>query len=484
MNRGTQTGLLRRTAILLVMLLLSLAMIGPALADISVGQMNLNFSGAPFEVHSDSNGNLWVSDYLAGEVWRVNAAGTSYTIYDMSSLNYSPGDAQLDSAGKVWFVDGTILRQMDATTGAISYWDIGTTTLGGLAIQSSNLIWMADSGSNLLYLANFITGKSCTYSLPDWADINPYPVIAGNYLWLADDLNDRLLRLDLTTPGWTYYPLPVGSSVVGIYAETGGTTWYTDKGQTELGRLNTSLNQLTRYPLPTGTDPHLVASAYGVVWYTEQSPPSLVMLDPAQNPATPVSVTPGTATTTASCRNLPHTDTAAATLSTGTPSWPYTDLTTSYNANGWIVYSLSAGSQPHGLAITDFGYAVDPINSVLIRFPPHGPTPVSLYDFAAASLPHAIQLSWRTSQEEDLLGFNLYRADSPDGLKQKLNPELIQAITPGQMQGNPYRYVDASPVTGQTYYYWVEWVGKGSTDSFGPVAVLLPHYLWLPGVHR
>jgi hypothetical protein len=109
------------------------------------------------------------------------------------------------------------------------------------------------------------------------------------------------------------------------------------------------------------------------------------------------------------------------------------------------------------------------------------PTAVNLVDFTVTSLPQGIQLGWQTAQETDLVGFNLYRAESPDGLQMKVNLQLIPAINPGQLRGNNYLYLDATPVAGKTYYYWVEWVGKGSSESYGPTqAILAPYSTWLP----
>jgi hypothetical protein len=109
------------------------------------------------------------------------------------------------------------------------------------------------------------------------------------------------------------------------------------------------------------------------------------------------------------------------------------------------------------------------------------PTAVNLNTFNATSRLHFIQLDWHSAQETDLIGFNLFRAEAVDGAQVKINPQLIPAINPGQLQGNAYQYLDTIVVTGKLYYYWVEWVGNNSSELYGPVAArLLPFWSWLP----
>ena len=139
----------------------------------------------------------------------------------------------------------------------------------------------------------------------------------------------------------------------------------------------------------------------------------------------------------------------------------------------------NCGAPPDGQGNYTFGYGyLDVLKAGVASC---SPTDVSLTDFTAIPLPHGIQLSWQTTQENNLLGFNLYRSESRDGLQVQINPELIPAVTPGQHQGNRYIYMDITAEMGKTYYYWVEWVGDHESQLFGPMnAKLIPNHVWLP----
>jgi hypothetical protein len=62
-----------------------------------------------------------------------------------------------------------------------------------------------------------------------------------------------------------------------------------------------------------------------------------------------------------------------------------------------------------------------------------------MYWFRAHRAGKAVELRWRTAQERDLLGFQLYR----DG--KRVNRSLIAAKRSGQSAGTVYRFVDRPP---------------------------------------
>jgi len=145
-----------------------------------------------------------------------------------------------------------------------------------------------------------------------------------------------------------------------------------------------------------------------------------------------------------------------------------------------IIWSnLSVGAHYQWYVTVNDG--VNLVEGPIWEFTGDTPTDVRLANFTSLSLPQGIQLSWQTAQEIDLIGFNLYRSESQDGAQVQINPELIQALTPGQLQGNDYSFLDASAEVGKTYYYWVEWVGNRDTQLFGPlVELLVANHVYLP----
>lgn len=70
-----------------------------------------------------------------------------------------------------------------------------------------------------------------------------------------------------------------------------------------------------------------------------------------------------------------------------------------------------------------------------------------------------LTIVWTTESELDIIGFNVYRADSPDGEFTKINNELIPpAVDP--FIGGKHSYVDENVIRGTTYYYQLETVDR------------------------
>jgi hypothetical protein len=99
------------------------------------------------------------------------------------------------------------------------------------------------------------------------------------------------------------------------------------------------------------------------------------------------------------------------------------------------------------------------------------PTAISLISFTAKGSGNAVQVNWQTAQEVSNVGFNLYRADSPNGSFTKINPSLIPALS-FSATGKSYGFVDSNVVLGNLYYYKLEDIDiYGKRTMHGPICV-------------
>ena len=98
------------------------------------------------------------------------------------------------------------------------------------------------------------------------------------------------------------------------------------------------------------------------------------------------------------------------------------------------------------------------------------PTGVAVSSFSANKQNNSILLSWQSSSEVDLLGFNLYRSEADDGKQELINTSLIPVLSPGSVEGNPYQYVDTAIEPGVMYTYWLEVVTRSGKFLLGPVS--------------
>ncbi|MFN8596887.1 MAG: hypothetical protein U0559_11985 [Anaerolineae bacterium] len=84
----------------------------------------------------------------------------------------------------------------------------------------------------------------------------------------------------------------------------------------------------------------------------------------------------------------------------------------------------------------------------------------------------AVTVEWSTASELNTAGFNLYRADRPDGPFTQINSDLIPA-SPDPLVGGSYAFTDTHVIGGQTYYYKLEDVEtSGAKTDQGTVQVV------------
>ncbi len=94
--------------------------------------------------------------------------------------------------------------------------------------------------------------------------------------------------------------------------------------------------------------------------------------------------------------------------------------------------------------------------------PPVAPLSIDLDYFTATVQGNNVLLEWVTMSETTLLGFNLYRAPSPNGPWSVLNSAVIPAQSPGSTAGNLYTWSDNGLADG---VYWYRLDGVETTGT-------------------
>jgi len=103
-------------------------------------------------------------------------------------------------------------------------------------------------------------------------------------------------------------------------------------------------------------------------------------------------------------------------------------------------------------------------------FMPGVPTAVDLIDFSARADGEQVNLTWQTLSEWQNAGFNLFRSTSPDGMRTRINSDLVPGSADGS--GRNYAFSDPAPLSQGDYYYWLEDVEyDGSIRTNGPARV-------------
>lgn len=80
-----------------------------------------------------------------------------------------------------------------------------------------------------------------------------------------------------------------------------------------------------------------------------------------------------------------------------------------------------------------------------------------------------LTINWSTESELDIIGFNLYRADSADGDYIKINDFLIPPAA-DPFIGGDHQFIDRNVRWGSTYYYKLETIDRyGNSEMTSPI---------------
>ncbi|GAB4163001.1 MAG: hypothetical protein Fur0021_37770 [Candidatus Promineifilaceae bacterium] len=70
-----------------------------------------------------------------------------------------------------------------------------------------------------------------------------------------------------------------------------------------------------------------------------------------------------------------------------------------------------------------------------------------------------IRIHWSTESELDVTGYNLYRADEPDGEFRQINNALLPPAS-DPFLGGEHSYIDKNVAWLRTYYYQLETIDR------------------------
>jgi virginiamycin B lyase len=143
-----------------------------------------------YGIHSDAENNLYLLDFSAGNIVRLDAKTKEPTVYLTPTPNSHPRRGKVDDQGRLWFAEyfGNAIGMLDPETGKIQEWKVPT----------------------------------------PWS--SPYDAVEdknGN-AWTASMNTDRVARLDIKTGQYTEYPLPRPTNIRRVFvddAKNPGTLW-------------------------------------------------------------------------------------------------------------------------------------------------------------------------------------------------------------------------------------------------------------------
>jgi streptogramin lyase len=374
---------------------LLLAVLVPlAAAGVAVQEAALNPTGTPLELNRDAAGNLYITDFGAGEVWVVDPSTSSYTVYE----GLGPVvDARPDQGGAIWWTEwfAPVFGRIDVQAGTLTTWDLGGATIGqkpvarrgasrdarslpaarrmpatpiqdpalwGVAFDDDGGVWLPESFGFSIYRFDPDTTELCAHSLPNGVD-SAYVLFHDGVLWLGDASTQGVLRYDPSAEEATYWTVGGSSLPNGLTLDTGSNLWWADLGLRALARLEPNVDRLTTYALSPGSRPEMVAAQDGEIWFTDDGLNTVGVLDPSVATGTSTILDTETQTATVTCELLGVGTTIDLDTRSGELAWSGAEVTPITDTDGWLVYELPSGAAPYGVTsdaaalwATDYGW--------------------------------------------------------------------------------------------------------------------------------
>ena len=144
----------------------------------------------PYGIHSDTQNNVYLLDFAAGNIVKIDAKTKNATVYQTPTPDSRPRRGRVDRDGRLWFAEyqGNAIGMFDPKTEHITEWKVPTP-------------WSA-----------------------------PYDAVADRNgdAWTASMLTDRVARLDVKSGKYTEYMLPRPTNVRRVYVDdskNSGTLW-------------------------------------------------------------------------------------------------------------------------------------------------------------------------------------------------------------------------------------------------------------------
>ncbi len=289
--------------------------------------------------------------------WSASLGATSYTIYYSTTSGgpYSKAGTSINANYSVTgLMNGTVYyfvviamnivqasdysNQTSATPQLITKtYPAGNRPLG-IAIDSSDNVWVTNFGSN--YIIELSSGGTTIGTYP--VGLEPWGIAidsSGN-VWVANEGSNSITKL--SSGGKTIGTYLAGSSPIGTVIDSSGNVWVADWGSTTITKLSPDGTTIGTYPAgssPVGT----VIDSSGNVWVADWGSTTVTKLSPD-----------GTTMGTYSAGNRPV-SIAIDRLGNAWIANEGSNTITELSPDGTTIDTYPVGSNPNGIAIDNAG---------------------------------------------------------------------------------------------------------------------------------
>jgi len=354
-----------------IFLILVLGAAAAKAETLTIGETDISPAGEAYEVNLGSDGQLYLSDYSAKQVWRINPTTDAVALYQLAQ---NVVDARPRSANEIWWTDGSdIFGRINLANNPpnVIYWTMPEgANLWGTAFDPENKLWLTEwfGGASFIYRFDPVANTYCAYQLykndVEIGGAQSYYILYDQgKVWVANWGLRRIIRMDPVAEENTWWQIPEAGSIPrGIALDGDGHLWWADEGLGALVKLDpgAASNQALRYDLPAGEHPKSIMIDQGAIRYTEfdetaQTAGTFGILDPPRASPTTMNMVTGTSPVDVYCNQLAGPGTVSSlTISTPALTWGSLALDPVVENEAWTIFQLpttGTPGRPYGIAL-------------------------------------------------------------------------------------------------------------------------------------
>jgi streptogramin lyase len=205
--------------------------------------------------------------------------------FKVPTANSQPRAITTDSAGNVWFTEGTEFTNAPPKIARIS--PAGAVTEfpadvdDGCSFCIITDIARDPSGDTLYITSNDpmlmrFDPASGTFlapvQMPNSNALGGELAVTATHVWITDFNNDSLWGYDIAAETLTQFPLPVQPADVTVDGD--GNPWFSAPFDNSVNRLDPATGNVERFPVPDGLSPRgITIAADGQIWFTSRFVP-------------------------------------------------------------------------------------------------------------------------------------------------------------------------------------------------------------------
>jgi streptogramin lyase len=158
---------------------------------------------ASYGMPTDKDNNVYILEYSAGDIGRIDAKTKAFTVYKTPTPHSQPRRGGVDAQGRVWFAEFGVnqIGMFDPTTEAMREWKLPTPWNGPYQALADNKgeAWSGAMLSDRIHRLNPKTGAITEYLLPRqtnvrrvWVDSSTAP----STFWVGNNHGASIIRLE------------------------------------------------------------------------------------------------------------------------------------------------------------------------------------------------------------------------------------------------------------------------------------------------